>query len=777
MIQSNQIIEIDSSDKSKKFVHDLGHFRRTEHGCFVKKLDKDNQVHYKKIASHAVRVSKIVFVLWPRDIEVRYVLRFFTGTRFVEIGVSHTDLTEEKAFLGVAPPGFSLKRQSFHELREMLMLDLDKAKHYAAVTTLGWYVWKGKTVFAHAAGVICSESDWSNAKEEPLTGTSQHFGIIDIDKACSDVPILMKPKIDIKNVVVVLPEQLNRYRLELPESIEELRSAIREVFHLLALGDANVTYLSVAALFYTTLCNPRFAVFLHGETGSLKTAFALLLLSFFVDDPQESDLASFKSTENALRARFSATGNVPVVVDDFIESPGHRGSSQTAEKADNIIRSIVNGNGKERATQIGGLRPNDRPQGLAIVTGETFPKALESLKHRTINIEVDKSCFRNSIQGSRDNEFSRLQKLAASGVFRKVMAAFIAWSTKRFERLHGYLNQSKDMIPTSDHVHLRLPDAANQLMSGFGAFLNFAREVQAISEEEFSEHAYTCIDAIREMLDRAYLESLEDCSTEQFAQKLQAALVAQKCHIEVKEIENHFAGELELPLDLLGYSEKKIVVPNVSDSDEDREGSIPDDDEEPETRTVYHARGDRIGWIHNDCIDLIPDATLAVINSLASRSEGKLFPDKKTFGKMLASKGWIAQKSRDRNTQKVRRGDTVIDVWRIHAWRLFEPAIPWGDFDAEYYKEMSYVERRKLLDQKCEERLSALRQRLTGFQADSLLNNHLTVEDRNQLFRTDPPVGGDFETVNGVGERYEPQPPETRPLLGCDDPEGDGLLA
>ena len=375
--------------------------------------------------------------------------------------------------------------------------------------------------------------------------------------------------------------------------------------------------------------------------------------------------------------------------------------------------------------------------------------------------------------------------MAADGVFKKAMAAFIAWSTKRFDSLQEHLDQPMERLYTDDQVHPRLPDAANDLLSGMSAFLSFALEIKAISDEEFDEHSVACLGAIEKLLQRARLESLEDCPTEAFGQLVQSALAALKCHIEVKDHEELSNEELEIPMDLLGYTKHEHAISRQSDLDDkdddmDREikpGEESGVSEESETKTVFRAHGVRIGWIENGCIDLIPDTALAIVNSLASRSGAEQLPNKKTFGKMLISKHWIAAKSKDRNTCKARHGDVVKDVWRIHAWRLFEPIMSWGDFDVESYKEMSLMERRQESEKIRKEQMHAFRQKLARYQADAILNPHLTEKDRFTLFHANPPIGDDFESVNGIDQRYKPQPPETRPLPGYDDPEGDGLLA
>src|SRR5690606_22424915 len=116
--------------------------------------------------------------------------------------------------------------QSFQMMREMLMLDLNKAIHIAVLTCLGWYIWKNKPVFAHAGGVICTDSDVSGARADRSIGTSQPHGLIDIDEVCSDVPILIDNETSIKEIVVEVPEQFSKYRFEQPESIEEIRSVV-----------------------------------------------------------------------------------------------------------------------------------------------------------------------------------------------------------------------------------------------------------------------------------------------------------------------------------------------------------------------------------------------------------------------------------------------------------------------------------------------------------------------------------------------------------------------
>lgn len=746
-----------------------------------KQNEHDTDTEYIPIANYGLRIETVLFVLEISGIRVRYGIEFITPDGIRSQTLKHEDLADEQSFLRVAIPGFAITSipKAFSLLRECLMDDLPQAKREAVLTRFGWYLWQKKPVFAHAGGVISADSDLLAPCPESTTGTVQLLDLTDIDAACSNVPILAGKDRPITAIHVDSPEQLSRYRLTPPRTKDEIQHAVRAVFDLLELGDSRVTYLAVLALFATAIKNPRFAIFLFGMTGSLKTAWALLLLSFFIPDARESDCASFKSTENALCARFGASGNIAVVVDDYVEKPGARNGGDEATKAENVIRPVVNGTAKERCKGDGGLRPNDRPRGLPIITGESLPAGLDSLKQRTINLPVDSSTFEGAVDGPRPNRLDAFQAMATGGVFAAAMAAFIAWAASRLPLLREYMEDPGHCFHAERPVHFRLIDALRDILSGAAMFLDFAKEVGVCSDDEYEQHANLAIEAAENALDRAYLDSLDDRPTEAFGQLLRSALSSLSCHIEVKNVQEHSETDYAIPFELLGYTEHTIREP--------REGNLPDnagdddaerrDGQEVETRTIYKPHGRRVGWIENDQIDLIPEAVLAVVNSMAAKAGTFSLPGAKALGKLLASENWIAAKNKDRNTFKVRCGKVTHDVWRIHALRLFEPAFEWGAFDVECYREMSAAERRHARETHRREVLATVRARLTDFQSNRLLNPFLTEADRAELLTPNSPESEDSSTQpDSPARRYRPIPPQPRSIPGYDDPEGHDLL-
>ncbi|MBS0205532.1 MAG: hypothetical protein JSS49_21725 [Planctomycetes bacterium] len=241
---------------------------RNQHGTYLITYPKPGTYELKPIANHGVHIRTILFLLHTHGCEVQYVLQFFTPHGHVELRVRHEDLADERAFLNVAPPGFALTyvAHAFTLLRECLMGDLVHATREATLTVLGWYIWQKKPVFAHAGGVIRSEVDSSGIKLETGFGTVKNSSLVDIDQLCSDVPILAGQHRPIEKLHVQVPEQFRKYRLHTPTSEAESREAMRAVFDLLSLGKPDVTYICVSAIFVTVIRDPRFALFLYGET-------------------------------------------------------------------------------------------------------------------------------------------------------------------------------------------------------------------------------------------------------------------------------------------------------------------------------------------------------------------------------------------------------------------------------------------------------------------------------------------------------------------------------
>lgn len=744
------------------------HWRRSDAGTFVGIPAKKDERRWIKVANCGISIKAMRLVIATNIEEVQYVLKFQAHSKRVERTIRHDDLSDEQTFMRSVPPGVIVTSatKAFQLLRECLIADLAKIDLQVVVRRFGWFRWQHKFYFAHSSGYVgCSNSTFKLDGQIIENGTEQFTDIPDIDQICSDVPILVGGSCSISNVQTQPPSRFKKYQLRLPDDHERTQRAIRAVFEILEICDPTVSYLAIASVFASAIYNPRYCMFLYGETGTFKTTFSLLLLAFFCPDPKESDCASFKSTENALRAMFRLTSNVLVIVDDYVQLPGSRNGGQEAKTAENLIRSVVNGAGRDRCLGNGELRPSDRPCGLPVITGEQLPDGLRSLSSRLLSIPIEKDTFKDAALGDRPNKLDRLQAYASDGTLAEAMGAFIAWASSDLKTYREFVIQASELLSPDDSIHRRVFDSTCHSLAGASLFLCFARDAGVISDEQFEQFGKKAMSAALTHLDRCHLKTLEDSELELFRRCINAALASGNCHLEVENINDYKDWELAIPLEMLGY---QVRTEKVSMSPL---GNSNTESAEVEFREVNRTRGKRIGWVCFEKIHLIPEIALGEANRVAANIGLATMPPPKSFGKILATNNWIAQQNKDRNTYKRRMGTTTQDVWTIYSHRLFDLVLSWSDFDLNTYRMMSEREKAMAYQERQAEALLKIRHRLSELQVAYLLGSDLTESDQMEVC---PQVNEIEETPKAHAEIFDPPPPLEPFLPGLSDPSENG---
>jgi len=742
-------------------------WHRAEDGTYETRWNgkKSYQV---QLTNHGVYLIRVVYKVHPRGTVVWCLLRFLCKSKPIDVLVKLESLADEKAFLQIAPLGFSFTAapKAFILFRECLMDDVATADREAVITELGWMLLDGKPVFAHAGGIICSvpsahDPDWMDA-----FGTAQTLGLKDINAACADVPILADNTQGLDFVSVEVYQQLDRYRLKPAKSRRQIKKAIRRFLAMLQAGDPNVTYPAFFSVIVTLIEDPRFVVFLYGPTGKLKTELGKLMLSLFIPGAKESDCVSFNSTSVAIQARLTCSGNVAVLVDDYVQHAASRNGGGEAKRADDIIRTMGNGAARDRCFGDGSLRPRDEPRGLCVFTGEQMPDGLDSMRSRTISLSVDAETFREATEGPRPNRLDYFQELAANGVLSEMTHAFVAWLAPRLATCREAL-MDQCLFEDEPPVHRRVLDAANVILSAANVFLNFAMQQEVCSVDEADYHYNICFEALREHIRRVHLESLNDKATDAFGAHITSAMLSGKAYLEIEDIDEYLQADPPVPIENLGYSAHRIAVQNG--------GAEGGNATEVDTyKTVYVPKGVKIGRLrNNEIIDLIPDVSLTVANSLAIGSNSSPMPSSKVFGRLLREDGWIADCRKDGNTQKARFGGVQLSVWRIHLLSLFELVLDWGPFDVATYSAKSAAERQLECRRRREKNQQALRDRIASSQIESVLNPLLSPECKEALLKPTPPLG---DAPSGT-RRFPVAPPSVPDLPGYGDPPKDGLLA
>jgi hypothetical protein len=264
-----------------------------------------------------------------------------------------------------------------------------------------------------------------------------------------------------------------------------LRAAIRASLNSRDVGPHSCTIPIYAALWRGALATCDFSLHLTGETGTFKSSLLALELQHFGKGFNRRRFpASWSDTENNIGQLQFVMKDAPLCVDDFVLKGTQTQIAQMHAKADRIFRGQGNNAGRGRMKQDGvTLRDPAPPRGVTLSSGEDVARG-ESLQSRVWNLDLSPG----------DIDFEALkacQKDAEDGLFAGCMSAFLKWVAPQYDSVRKRLLKRVERYSTAtahNGQHARTPEITANLMAGFDFFLEFAKEVEALSEAEAKAH-------------------------------------------------------------------------------------------------------------------------------------------------------------------------------------------------------------------------------------------------------------------------------------------------
>lgn len=144
-------------------------------------------------------------------------------------------------------------------------------------------------------------------------------------------------------------------------------------------------------LFTEAGISPQFAVFIYGASGTLKTSFSKVLFTFFnTDDKQRNQIvSSFKDTVTSYEMRFRESRDSVLLLDDYHPSVDIKTKKAMEVKAEEMIRFVGDGIGKNRSNASLEDVKGNRPEGMLVITGEETLGTNSTLL-RTLFIHIQK---------------------------------------------------------------------------------------------------------------------------------------------------------------------------------------------------------------------------------------------------------------------------------------------------------------------------------------------------------------------------------------------------
>jgi hypothetical protein len=407
--------------------------------------------------------------------------------------------------------------------------------------------------------------------------------------------------------IIVDPDEggLHDFRLPTPPQGKELTQAIRASLALVKLGPKHILYPLLAATYRAPLNESLpsdYSLSLVGPTGVFKTSVAAIFQSHCGLGFKDRRLAgSWSSTANSNERRAYLAKDNLTGFDDFVPEVN------SDLEADRLLRAQGNAQGRGRMRSDGTLRPANYPRGIILSTGEQNFKG-QSLRSRMLILELSKGDI-------LEEELTSAQAIHAEGAYAKSMSGYIQWLAPKIDELRANLPKRQRELRNecSDaNVHKRTPDITAHLGVGLEKFIQFARESQAITDEEFKQYwneGWTALKLAGEM-QSGHQNSEDPCT--QFIELLASAFVSGAAHLAHPYSSNGMPNEYTR----WGWRE--------------------------DGRSTPTPKGERIGWLNGSEVWLQPDVAYAVAQKIAVSQKTLIPISKDTLWKRLAEQKIIS---------------------------------------------------------------------------------------------------------------------------------------
>jgi len=427
--------------------------------------------------------------------------------------------------------------------------------------------------------------------------------------------------------------------LRVPVKNEQEQKAVRNSLDIRNVGPKRVTYPIIASVGRAPLGITDFTKFYTGKTGVGKTALTALAQQHFGALMDERKMLSWESTANSLEIELHSLKDQIAVIDDYV--PTGVGRHQTAQQrtAQRILQEKGNLASRQRLYSDLTQRAERPPRAYMIATGEEVPTG-QSLRGRMFITHMSKK------DGNSELDFDKLTELqtaARKGALAMAMGGYVRWLAGNYDTLADDVRRLRDdfrgraaTILSPGH-HQRTPGIVADLCVGLYYFLSYAVYCGAIDQgqanEIWDEGCEALFDGAEDQ--KKYQGDAEP--VQRFASLIGAALSSGAAHIRNPETEDGvpddvFAG----PANIFGW-------------------------ERPEGSDYWQAKGENIGYVHEEKIYLLPDVALKVATRMSMDSAEPFSRTRQAMSADLLEGGHVIEKDGGERGGTKRRKFSRVD--------------------------------------------------------------------------------------------------------------------
>jgi hypothetical protein len=308
-----------------------------------------------------------------------------------------------------------------------------------------------------------------------------------------------------------------------------------------------------------------------------------------------------------------------LVIDDYVPGGNQQRINEMSTKADRVFRGVGNRSARGRMSAEGRLRPDYPPRGSVLSTGEEIPPG-QSLRARSAVVELAAGDV--NLPG-----LTKAQAAGADGAFATAMAGCVRWIASVRDDLgrsiDAELRALRAAALASGTAHARTPEVTANLAYGWKTFLAYCFAVGAIDARERAawwRRAWIGLCTLAG--EQASIQRAED-PVRRYLELVQSALSSRQAH--VANMEDH---QPTRPTDW-GWD----AVPVNPTSDDGR----------TYTEYTYRPQGTRIGWTDGATLYLLPEASLAAVQKIATPIGAPIPLSVRTLGRRLKQRGALAE--------------------------------------------------------------------------------------------------------------------------------------
>jgi hypothetical protein len=447
----------------------------------------------------------------------------------------------------------------------------------------------------------------------------------------------------VSGIEVDLPGALAGIHLPPPPTGERLMSSIRSSLDLLIVGPDRVTIPVLGATYRAPMGNVDFSVHLHGPSGTFKSELASLAQRHYGQNLDARSLPGcWLSTENALEELAFGAKDVLFVIDDFKPVGSTYEVYSYHRKADRLFRAVGNHSGRQRLSKDGKLRPDHRPRGLVLSTGEEIPNG-ESLRARLAVLSV----------GPGDIDMRKLahcQRDAAAGQYSDAMSAYVCWLAPKLATLRTRVKARRDEFlekarASAELGHARSPGVMADLALGLHYFLDFALEAGAIDTDEYDAVSRRCWAALQESAAEHddHIRAAEP--TALFSRLLTAAIASGRAHLAGPD------GGPPAQASVWGWRQIEAGTSEHQHQEWRPQGTRVGWVDRPQGSAAVGL----VGLVGSENVYLEPEASFAAVQALGREQGECLTISSRTLRQRLHDKGLLASTDEGRGRLTVRR--------------------------------------------------------------------------------------------------------------------------